>query len=143
MESLQRALSLIVRLPAWVTARVVKSQFRQSLQDYADDFWRAYLTGKEAGTAFRHMTTHYRCMLDFVQHWRISPESFASWPGRALVLESDLERDVTPQERANTQALCVNSSTHVFHNAWHVSFVTHTQEFSETVIRFLSGVRGT
>ena len=39
------------------------------------------------------MTTHYRCMLDFVQHWHISPERFASWHGRALILESALERD--------------------------------------------------
>ena len=138
LRSLQRALSLVVRLPAWVTARVVKAQFRQSLQNYPDDFWRAYLTGKEAETAFRHMTTHYRCMLDFVQHWHISPESFATWPGRALILESDLERDVTPQERANTEALFVDSSVHVFRQARHLSFVTHTQEFNETVIRFLT-----
>ena len=143
MRSLQRALSLIVRLPAWVTARVVKAQFRQSLQGYADDYWRQYLTGKEAESSFRHMKTHYRCLLDFVQHWQISSESFASWPGKALILESDLERDVTPQERANTQALFVDSSVHVFHDARHLSFVTHTQEFNETVIRFLSGVRDT
>jgi pimeloyl-ACP methyl ester carboxylesterase len=141
MRSLKRALSLVVRLPAWVTARVVKSQFRQSLQDYPDDFWRQYLTGKEAERSFQHMTTHYRCLLDFVQHWHISPESFASWPGTALILESDLERDVIPQERANTQALFVNSSVHVFHDARHLSFVTHTQEFTETVIRFLCGER--
>ncbi len=82
-------------------------------------------------------------MLDFVQHWPISPESFASWPARALILESDLEHDVTPDERASTQALFVNSSVHVFRNARHVSFVTHIQEFIETVIRFLSGIRGT
>jgi len=138
MRSLKRALSLVVRLPAWVTARVVKSQFRQSLQDYSDDFWCAYLTGKEAEAAFRHMTTHYRCMLDFVQHWRISSESFASWPGRALILESDDERDVTPQERANTAALFVNPSMHVFHHAGHLSFITHTQEFTKTVTRFLT-----
>jgi pimeloyl-ACP methyl ester carboxylesterase len=143
MRSLQRALSLVVRLPAWVTARMVKAQFRQSLQDYADDFWLQYLTGKEAESSFRHMKTHYRCLLDFVQHWPIAPESFASWPGRALILESDLERDVTPEERANTQALFVDSSVHVFHNARHLSFVTHTQEFTETVIRFLNGVNGT
>jgi pimeloyl-ACP methyl ester carboxylesterase len=143
MRSLKRALSLVVRLPAWITARVVKSQFRQSLQDYPDNFWRQYLTGKEAERSFQHMTTHYRCLLDFVQHWPISPESFASWHGRALILESDLERDVTPQERASTQALFVNSSVHVFHDARHLSFVTHTQEFTETVIRFLSGVRDT
>ena len=143
MRSLKRALSLVVRLPAWVTTRVVKSQFRQSLQDYPDDFWLQYLTGKEVESSFRHMTTHYRCMLDFVQHWHISPESFASWPGRALILESDLERDVTQQERANIQALFVDSSVHVFHHAGHLSFVTHTQEFTETVIQFLSGVHGT
>jgi pimeloyl-ACP methyl ester carboxylesterase len=142
MRSLQRALSLVVRLPAWVTARVVKSQFSQSLQDYPDDFWRQYLTGKEAESAFRHMKTHYRCLLDFVQHWHISLENFASWPGTALILESDLERDVTTQERANTAALFVDSSVHVFRNARHLSFVTHTQEFNETVTRFLSGVRG-
>jgi pimeloyl-ACP methyl ester carboxylesterase len=141
LQSLQRSLSLVVRLPAWITARVVKSQFRRSLQDYPDDFWRAYLTGKDAESSFRHMTTHYRCMLDFVQHWRISQESFASWPGRALILESDQERDVTPQELANTQALFVHSSKHVFHHARHLSFVTHTQEFNETVIRFLNGER--
>ena len=34
MRSLQRTLSLVVRLPALVTALVVKVQFRQSLQDY-------------------------------------------------------------------------------------------------------------
>jgi len=137
-RSLKRALSLVVRLPAWITSRVVKSQFRRLLQDYPDDFWRAYLTGKEAENTFRHMTTHYRCMLDFVQHWRISSESFASWPGRALILESDDERDVTPQERANTAALFVNPSIHVFHHAGHLSFITHTQEFTETVTRFLT-----
>jgi pimeloyl-ACP methyl ester carboxylesterase len=142
MRSLQRMLSLVVRLPAWVTTRVVKSQFRRLLQDYPDDFWRAYLTGKEAESSFRHMTTHYRCMQDFVQHWHISPESFASWPGRALILESDLERGVTPEERAYTRALFVHSSHHMFHQAMHLSFVTHSQEFTETVIRFLSGVRG-
>ena len=141
MRSLKRALSLIVWLPAWVTSRVVKSQFRRSLQDYPDDFWRGYLTGKEAESSFRHMTTHYRCMLDFVQHWHISPASFASWHGRALILESDLERDVTPQERANTAALFVNSSIHEFHHARHLSFITHTQEFAETVTRFLTGER--
>jgi pimeloyl-ACP methyl ester carboxylesterase len=140
-RSLKRALSLIVWLPAWVTSRVVKSQFRRSLQDYPDDFWLAYLTGKEAEGSYQHMTTHYRCLLDFVQHWHISPESFASWHGRALILESDLERDVTPQERANTAALFVNPSIHVFHNARHLSFITHTQEFTEIVTRFLTGER--
>jgi pimeloyl-ACP methyl ester carboxylesterase len=141
LRSLKTALSLIVRLPEWVTARVLKAQFRRSLQDYPDDFWYAYLTGKEAEGSFRHMTTHYRCMLDFVQHWHISPASFASWHGRALILESDLERDVTPQERANTAALFVNSSIHEFHHARHLSFITHTQEFAETVTRFLTGER--
>jgi pimeloyl-ACP methyl ester carboxylesterase len=140
-RSLKMALSLIVRLPGWVTSRVVKSQFRRLLQDYPDDFWRAYLTGKEADRSFQHMTTHYRCMLDFVQHWHISPERFASWHGRALILESDLERDVTPQERANTAALFVNPTIHVFHHARHLSFITHSQEFTETVTRFLTGER--
>lgn len=132
---------MLVRIPGWVTSRVVKAQFRRGLQDYPDDFWRAYLTGKEAESSFRHMTTHYRCLLDFVQHWHISPESFASWHGRALILESDLERDVTPQERANTAALFANPSIHVFHYARHLSFITHTQEFTETVTRFLTGER--
>jgi pimeloyl-ACP methyl ester carboxylesterase len=140
-RSLKTALSLIVRLPAWVTSRVVKSQFRRSLQDYADDFWLAYLTGTEAENSFRHMKTHYRCLLDFVQHWHISPESFASWHGRALILESDLERDVTPQERANTAALFVSPSIHVFHHARHLSFITHSQEFTEAVTSFLAGER--
>ncbi len=139
LRSLKTALSLIVRLPGWVTFRVVKSQFRRLLQDYPDDFWRAYLTGKEADNSLQHMKTHYRCMLDFLQHWHISPESFASWHGRALILESDNERDVTPQERANTAALFDNPSIHVFQNAGHLSFITRTQEFTETVTRFLTG----
>ena len=138
MRSLKTALSLIVQLPRWVTSRVVKAQFRRSLQDYPDDFWRAYLTGKEAESSFQHMTTHYRCMLDFVQHWHISQERFASWHGRALILESDDERDVSQQERANTAALFVNPSIHVFHHAGHLSFITHTQEFTDTVTRFLT-----
>lgn len=140
-RSLKRALSLIVRLPAWVTSRVVKSQFRRLLQDYPDDFWLSYLTGTEAEYSFRHMKTHYRCMLDFVQHWHLSPERFASWPGRALILESDLERGVTLQERENTAALFVNPSIHVFSHARHLSFITHSQEFTETVTRFLTGER--
>jgi pimeloyl-ACP methyl ester carboxylesterase len=36
MRSLKTTLSMVVRLPAWVTCRVVKSQFRRLLQDYAD-----------------------------------------------------------------------------------------------------------
>jgi pimeloyl-ACP methyl ester carboxylesterase len=52
MRSLKTTLSVIVRLPAWITFRVVKSQFRRSLQDSPDDFWRAYLTGKEAESSF-------------------------------------------------------------------------------------------
>jgi pimeloyl-ACP methyl ester carboxylesterase len=141
MRSLKTELSLIVRLPAWLTSRVVKSQFRRVVQDYPDDFWRAYLTGKEADSSFQHMTTHYRCMLDFVQHWHISQESFTSWPGRALLLESDHEPDVTPQERANTEALFVNPTIHVFQHAGHLSFITHSKEFAEAVTRFLTRER--
>jgi pimeloyl-ACP methyl ester carboxylesterase len=128
MRSLKTELSLIVRLPAWLTSRVVKSQFRRVVQEYPDDFWRAYLTGKEADRSFQHMTTHYRCMLDFVQHWHISHESFTSWHGRALLLESDHEPDVTPQERANTEALFVNASIHVFQNAGHLEAVCKVLE---------------
>ncbi len=56
---------------------------------------------------------------------------------RGLVCDL-LERDVTPQERANTEALFVNPSIHLFHHAGHLSFITHTQEFTETVTRFLT-----
>ena len=132
---------MIVRLPRWITLRVVKAQFRRVLPDTPDAFWRAYLTGKEAESFFQHMTTHYRCMLDFLQHWHLSLERFASWHGRALILESDLERDVTPQERANTEALFVNPSIHVFHHAGHVRFITHTQAFTKAVTYFLTGER--
>ena len=137
LRSLNTSLSLIVRLPAWLTARVVKSQFRRVVKDYPDEFWRSYLTGKEAEGSFQHMRTHYRCMLDFVQHWHIAQGSFTAWPGRALLLESDQERDVTPQERAGTAALFVNPSMHVFQHAGHLSFITHSKEFAEAVTRFL------
>jgi len=80
-------------------------------------------------------------MLDFVQHWHIAHERLTSWHGRALLLESDHERDVSPQERANTAALFVHPSIHVFHNAGHLSFITHSKEFAEAVTRFLTGER--
>jgi hypothetical protein len=48
---------------------------------------------------------------------------------------------VTPQERANTAALFVNPSIHVFHHARHLSFITHSQEFTEAVTSFLVGER--
>jgi pimeloyl-ACP methyl ester carboxylesterase len=130
-------LPVIIGLPKWVTRRVVKSQFRQVMKKYPDDFWRSYLTGKDVNIPFQLIANHYRCMLDFLQNWHISPESFASWHGRALILESDQDQD-TPQERANLEALFVNKSTHVFHHAEHLSFITHTKEFAETVIHFLN-----
>lgn len=134
---LKVVLPVIIGLPKWVTMRVVKSQFRRSLKDYPDDFWRSYLTGQDVNIPFQHIANHYRCMLDFLQNWHISPESFTSWHGRALILESDQDQD-TPQERANLEALFINKSIHVFHHAGHLSFITHTKEFAETVIHFLN-----
>jgi pimeloyl-ACP methyl ester carboxylesterase len=124
-------LRIAIALPQWLSIKIVKSQIRRLLKDCPDRFWNSYLTGIEAETSLKFIRNQYRCMLDFLNHWPPKP-----WSGPVLILESDKER-VGVAERQSLRALYASATVHVFRDAGHLSWITHEQEFIDTVEDFL------
>ncbi|HVS52754.1 MAG TPA: alpha/beta fold hydrolase [Opitutaceae bacterium] len=131
------ALALAACLPRPIVAALIRFEFKRLLQSRADaDFWLRYV--EQSGMmrpGSRGLRNQARCMLDFM---RRGAASTASWRGPTLILESDRETGFTPRERAAMRALYPRATEHLFQNAGHLSFITHTDEFARSVANWLN-----
>ena len=132
-------LPIMARLPHWVLAGFIRSAFKRLLKDDSDrEFWLQYVNQSEMMN--RHspgLRNQVLCMLDFLRQAATAPAKAGGWTGRVLILESDQETGFTPKERKNFRLLYPGATVHVFRQAGHLSWATHTGEFVGTVADFL------
>ena len=78
------------------------------------------------------------CMLDYLRGDWGKPAVATGWKGRVLIIESSEESGFTLKERQILRALYPGSTVHIIQGAGHGSFMTHPQEFNDTVAGFLA-----
>ncbi len=133
-------LPVMARLPHRVMARAVRSAFQRLLKGDPDrEFWMYYVNQcAMMDSRSKGLRNQVLCMLDFLKDARAARAPAGGWNGRVLILESDHETGFTPRERRSFRMLYPNAAVHVFSNAGHLSFITHTGEFVGTVGDFLA-----
>ena len=129
-------------LPRPVMLSVVSSKFDSLLQrlPQADrEFWMSYVKQceilKPGSQGLRSQTS---CMLDYLRGDWGKPAVATGWKGRVLIIESSEESGFTLKEREILRTLYPGATVHIIQGAGHGSFMTHTQEFNETVAGFLA-----
>jgi pimeloyl-ACP methyl ester carboxylesterase len=129
-------------LPRPVMSSVVSSEFNGLLQRLppADrEFWMSYVKQceilKPRSKGLRSQTS---CMLDYLRGDWDKPAATTGWKGRVLIIESSEESGFTLKEREILRTLYPGATVHIIQGAGHGSFMTHTQEFNETVAGFLA-----
>jgi pimeloyl-ACP methyl ester carboxylesterase len=132
-------------LPRPVMLSVVSSKFNGLLQRLPEadrEFWISYVKQceilKPGSKGLRSQTS---CMLDYLRGGWDKPAAATGWNGRVLIIESSEESGFTLKERQILRALYPGSTVHIIQGAGHGSFMTHTQEFDETVAGFLAEKR--
>jgi esterase len=136
-------LPIMAHLPRPVVRRAVRSAFNRLLKDCPKrEFWLWYVNQCEMmQPGSKGMRSQVLCLLDFVRKDQPAAAQTGGWTGRVLILESDHETGFTRRERRDLRALYPAAAVHVFQNAGHASFITHTDEFVKTVAGFLAEKR--
>ena len=125
-----------------VMSSVVSSKFDSLLQRLPEAdraFWMTYVKQceilKPGSKGLRSQTS---CMLDYLRGDWDKPGAATGWKGRVLIIESSEESGFTLKEREILRTFYPGATVHIIQGAGHGSFMTHTQEFNETVVGFLA-----
>jgi pimeloyl-ACP methyl ester carboxylesterase len=129
-------------LPQPVMLSVIRSKFNgllKTLPEADREFWMGYVNQSEMVQPGSHsVRSQTRCMLDFIRNGWDKPVAVPGWNGRVLIIESSEETGFTLKERQLLRTLYPGAAVHIIQGAGHGSFMTHTQEFNETVAGFLA-----
>jgi pimeloyl-ACP methyl ester carboxylesterase len=133
-------LPVMTRLPHAVLVRAIRSGFGRLLKNHADrEFWLHYLNQCEMMAPHSPgLRSQLLGMLDFLKNRSIARADRETWNGPILILESDRETGFTRRERHDFRRVYPNARVHVFAQAGHLSFITHTREFVGAVEDFLT-----
>ncbi|HTZ21875.1 MAG TPA: alpha/beta hydrolase [Opitutaceae bacterium] len=129
-------------LPRSVMLSVVRSKFSSLLKTLPEadrEFWMGYVDQSEmVKPGSQSLRNQAHCMLDFIRHGWDKPVAVPGWNGRVLIIESSEETGFTLKERQILRAHYPGATVHIIQGAGHGSFMTHPQEFNETVTGFLA-----
>ena len=132
-------LPVMAHLPHVVLVRAIRSGFGRLLKGQAErEFWLRYVN--QSAMMKPHspgLRSQLLCLLDFLKDGSLSRAGHDGWNGPVLILESDRETGFTPRERHDFRRLYPRARVHVFAQAGHLSFITHTREFVGAVEDFL------
>ena len=129
-------------LPQSVMLAAVRSKFRSLLKTLPEadrEFWMSFVNRSEmVKPQSKSLRNQARCMLDFIRRGWDKPVAVPGWNGRVLIIESSEETGFTLKERQILRALYPGATIHIIQGAGHGSFMTHPQEFNDTVAGFLA-----
>jgi pimeloyl-ACP methyl ester carboxylesterase len=129
-------------LPRTVMLSAVRSKFSSLLKTLPEadrEFWMEYVNQSEmVQPGSQGLRSQTRCMQDFIRQGWDKPVAVPGWNGRVLIIESSEETGFTLKERQILRALYPGATVHIIQDAGHGSFMTHPQEFNDTVAGFLA-----
>jgi pimeloyl-ACP methyl ester carboxylesterase len=105
-------------------------------------FWGEYQHGLVSRLSKAEMRDMYWLGIDLMNSFRFAPEDIASWPGRALILESE-EDLLAPEQRAELRRSYPLAGVHTFRGAGHTPWMSHREEYLSVIKEFLDQEEGT
>ncbi|HVF57594.1 MAG TPA: alpha/beta hydrolase [Pyrinomonadaceae bacterium] len=115
--------------PSEEAARI--DAFKKRLDDYFD-----HKLTKDV------MLSRVALTIDFNKHESLTPEDFDAWPGRVLIIESDNDPMIGPEDRSRLRAAYPRALVCTFPGAGHMIPLLKLEEMVEVVKAFLKDVYG-
>jgi pimeloyl-ACP methyl ester carboxylesterase len=88
------------------------------------------------------MLSRVALTIDFNKHESLTPEDFDAWPGRVLIIESDNDPMIGPEDRSRLRAAYPRALVCTFPGAGHMIPLLKLEEMVEVVKAFLKDVYG-
>lgn len=104
-------------------------------------FWQAYLDelfSVRLGKA--DLLSSYACVIDYMTNYQFTPQDFADWVNRILIIDSDNDATFGPEVQNRLKALYPSALGYTFQGAGHSPGSTHRDAYFLLVRNFLNGV---
>jgi len=102
------------------------------------EFWQAYLDEAIASDLLKEVFIHQnKCLLDLTQQPQFTPDDLKGWSGRILIIESDDDPAIGPQDRDLLRSMYPNAQVHIFRNAGHASSILRREEVVALIKSFV------
>jgi 3-oxoadipate enol-lactonase len=101
-------------------------------------FWRAYFKESIYTQWDREgMACGGRCTVDYSRNYEFHPGQLAGMEDRILIIESDDDLAVHPEQSAALRGLYPGARVHTFHKAGHIPLITRREEYVSLIREFL------
>jgi len=141
-ERYRQQVQMLNAAPPDLIAAVSKPNFLQMMAPPDEErvFWAAYVDEllSERLTKDDQLST-LLCLLDFADHYDLSPDDLADWIGRILIFESDDDATFDAEARNRLRRLYPAALIHTFQGAGHSPGTTKRDEFFDRVREFFKG----
>jgi maspardin len=101
-------------------------------------FWKAYFK-ESIHTQWNResIARQGQCIVDFARNYEFHPGELAQMVDRILIIESDDDLTIRPEQSAVLGGLYPEAQVHTFHNAGHVPLITRREEYITLIRDFM------
>ncbi|MGD0571865.1 MAG: alpha/beta hydrolase [Sedimentisphaerales bacterium] len=144
---LARILSHVLSvLPGALIGPMVKSMLTRNLSLLTEPervFYREYFS-KMVGLYLTKqlIVNQFRCLIDFIDNYRLQTENLQNWGGRVLIMEAEDDRGWNASERSALKGLYPGAQVHTFSKGGHMVNMTRRDEYDTILKEFLEGTKG-
>jgi len=135
-------------LPSWLfhfsiarllRVKILKISRISLMSEEERGFWNAYFFEMISHMTKKELLSIDRCMIDFGENYRFSRNDLAGWPGKILILESDKDTAIYPQEREAVKKLYDSARVYRFKGSGHLSLIINPEQSISILRGFLAG----
>ena len=84
------------------------------------------------------IVNQFRCLIDFIDNYRLQTEDLQNWGGRVLIMEAEDDRGWNTSERSALKKLYPRAQVHTFSEGGHMVNMTRRNEYDAILNEFLA-----
>ncbi|MFX1533888.1 MAG: alpha/beta fold hydrolase [Promethearchaeota archaeon] len=140
MRRLKKNIRVLKFIPMWLFRSYLLKSSEKSLQNYDPleaEAFKPLIAEILRKSTRKQLLSKSKVMLDFLINYTLTAESFSTWTGNVLILESDDDESIGPEEREALKLTFKEAKVHNFHGTGHTSIFNQRDETISLIRAFL------
>ena len=144
MKNNRRMLKKLIFIVKLIPIFLLKPVFIKKVSKHFDAmntndriFWQGYFSSIIKSKNKKDELSTYKCMLDFLENYQYTKESFNLWNGKLLILDSDADETFDKIQKQALKDLFPTAQYYEFNRTGHLSLIIDRENFMDKVKNFL------
>ncbi|MFX0066969.1 MAG: alpha/beta fold hydrolase [Candidatus Hermodarchaeota archaeon] len=140
MRRLKKNIRVLKFIPMWLFRSYLLKSSNKSLQNYDPleaEAFKPLISEILRKSTRKQLISKSNVMFDFLKNYTFTAESFSTWTGNVLILESHDDESIDSEERDALKLTFKDAKVHTFHGTGHTSIFNKRDETISLIKEFL------